>query len=458
MHVVKPSWEKNAPSWNGQTGDRDRERDSDGFQQILKETPVRWTAGAPASEGRPSVRTGDTVGRPRHNRSLQLPRFTDTIGRDRIPDTALNAILGEASDVKTNIQPLREVKSAGDTINGKPAMLRRIATRLKRLTYRQWAVIGSILVVAIFAAESWKRHRAMLALRTLRGFPGAWNLNSDTLGPKWLQTGVPSWFRDGYLTAPHTVWILAHAPNAQTLLAELRHIPTLRSLKVWAQQGNGRGPVLWSESLQSVGRLTQLRELDLSDTKVVDGDLAPLGKLFHLQTVELSGTEISDAGLTALLPLKDLTKVSLASTKVTDVALIPLSQWPGLEDLDLSGTVVTDDGLTHLVGLHKLMRLALRKTRITDRGLFLLSRLPALESIDLRETGITDAGLESLTQLTNLHRLSLDQTPITDAAIPHLIRLANLQELTMLGTQVTDNGFTQYTRARPNVTLPLPYR
>ena len=337
-------------------------------------------------------------------------------------------------------------------------MLRRITGMLCRLTYRQWAIIGSVLVIAISAAEWWKWHRTATVVRHICGNNGAINHRSNTLGPKWLQANVPAWIRDNYLTMPHTVRISASTPTADSLLSDLRWIPTLRSLTVWPPRDERREPIPWSERLRSVSRIAQLRELNLQGSKVVDKDLAPPGTLSRLQMVNLSNTEVGDAGLRVLLPLRYLSKVSIGSTKVTDAAMTVLSQFPNLDELDLSDTAITDGGLADLTGLRKLRSIALRKTRITDRGLVILSRFPALERIDLRETRINDAGLEALTRLKHLRWLGLDQTSITDAAIPHLIRIEGLQELTMLGTQVSDDGFMQFARARPSVTLPLPYR
>ena len=63
--------------------------------------------------------------------------------------------------------------------------------------------------------------------------------------------------------------------------------------------------------------MNQLRELDLSDTKVTDEGLAVLAELPHLEELRLARTAITDAGFQKHLSGKtSLRKLDLTGTKV----------------------------------------------------------------------------------------------------------------------------------------------
>jgi hypothetical protein len=57
--------------------------------------------------------------------------------------------------------------------------------------------------------------------------------------------------------------------------------------------------------------------VDLSFTKVADGNLKNLTALPQLHTLKLEGTRVTDAGLKNLAPLKELKELGLVDTAVT---------------------------------------------------------------------------------------------------------------------------------------------
>jgi Leucine-rich repeat (LRR) protein len=154
-------------------------------------------------------------------------------------------------------------------------------------------------------------------------------------------------------------------------------------------------------SLDYVGRLPSIRQLDVTDSAVTDDGLRNLEALKSLNQLRLGGTRISDAGL---VHLRGLTQLS---------------------SLYLGGTRITDAGLVHLKGLAQLSRLDVGGTRITDAGLAHLKGLTRLSSLDLVGTGVTDAGLPYLSGLSDLRSLTLPQAVSTEgignlrAALPY---------------------------------------
>ena len=70
-----------------------------------------------------------------------------------------------------------------------------------------------------------------------------------------------------------------------------------------------------------VGRLTQLRMLDLRDTRISDEGLRQLRRLRDVQILVLTGTTVSEKGLTQLVGMRELQVLCLEETKITDAGL-----------------------------------------------------------------------------------------------------------------------------------------
>ena len=77
---------------------------------------------------------------------------------------------------------------------------------------------------------------------------------------------------------------------------------------------------------------------------VRDADLAPLRGLTQLQTLNLWGSQLTDAGLEYVGRLKNLRKLDLSDNSITDAGLVHLQGLTQLETLELQGTQVTDAG------------------------------------------------------------------------------------------------------------------
>jgi hypothetical protein len=76
--------------------------------------------------------------------------------------------------------------------------------------------------------------------------------------------------------------------------------------------------------------LTNLRSLELTETRVSDAGMVHLKGLARLQGLDLSGTDVTDAGLRHLKGLIRLQYLSLAWTKVTNAGVQDL--WEALPE------------------------------------------------------------------------------------------------------------------------------
>ncbi len=239
----------------------------------------------------------------------------------------------------------------------------------------QFSILSLLLLTVVVAipcrwlAEAWMQGEAAEAIKKAGGTVGY----DNGIGPSggWVSG----------LTPPGPPWLL-------TLLGKDPFINVTEVDFIGLEFGDAE--------LEHVKRLTQLRWLCLTGTKVSDAGLRQLKGLTQLQWLWLNGTKISDAGLECL---KGLTQ---------------------LQQLDLSRTDVSDAGLEHLQGLAKLRTLDLSYTDVGDNGLRNLQGLRQLQSLDLCCTKVRGAGLEHLKGLAHLRRLDLAGTKVSDADMKYL--------------------------------------
>jgi hypothetical protein len=160
-----------------------------------------------------------------------------------------------------------------------------------------------------------------------------------------------------------------------------------------------------------------------------------------------------DAGVAHLKGLTQLRVLNLWNTKASDVTLLHLKELPELQELNLDGTNVTDTGLLNLKGLTQLQGLSLARTNVSDTGLASLKGLTQLRLLIIDNTTIGDAGLESLKGLTQLHTLILVHTQVSDDGLENLKALTQLQELDLSFTNVTDAGVKGLQKSLSNCTI-----
>lgn len=199
---------------------------------------------------------------------------------------------------------------------------------------------------------------------------------------------------------------------------------------------------LGNDDLRMLRSLTNLTSLSLAEMQISDKGLTHLAPLSKLQTLDLTRTHVTGAGLADLASASQLTQLLLTYAPVKAEHLDKLAPFSQLRTLDLStssasASTIDDLALAQLEKLTGLKVVGLRSSRITDAGIESLAKLKDLESLDLEGTPITDEGVEKLAELSRLSRISLNRTGISDAATNTLGRMKTLRSIALKQTNLS---------------------
>jgi Leucine-rich repeat (LRR) protein len=167
--------------------------------------------------------------------------------------------------------------------------------------------------------------------------------------------------------------------------------------------------------LNAIGKLTRLKSLDCSNTKIKD--LYPIRSLNKLEVVNCSNTGIES--IEALQYASGMTDLFVDNTKISDITTV--ENFENLKKLSIENTNVSDIGA--LVACRNLEDLRISGTKVADFEV--LKELGELKI--LRINALPISSLESITNLKKLEQLSFSATKITDISL-----LANLQNLQVL--------------------------
>ncbi len=210
--------------------------------------------------------------------------------------------------------------------------------------------------------------------------------------------------------------------------------------------------------LYGVSKLSQLKELDISNTRVID--LLPLRNLTKLEILNCSNTEVSD--LTPLRYSVNLKTLISSNTKITDISTVarfnqlnqlnlagnpvndvsPISKLRNLLELDLSNTAILNvSGLGELSGLHSLN---INQNKIYQ--LDSLSKLSVLKRINLDQTQVRD--LKPLASLKQLEVIYCNNTPVNDISV--ISELPNLQRIYCDFTLVSQQAAEEFMQKNPS--------
>ncbi|MCI0699848.1 MAG: hypothetical protein L0241_02020 [Planctomycetia bacterium] len=158
--------------------------------------------------------------------------------------------------------------------------------------------------------------------------------------------------------------------NGPITNAGLKHLNSMTSLEVLWIKGCDK---ITYEGLDSIARLTRLRELDLSDSPANDQTVKVINQCQELTRLRVGGTKITDTGVQALMGQK-LKALDLSVTAVTDAGLSKLSTLLSLNVLMLTGCNITDAGLLHLKECRKLEHLDVAETKVSKKGIEMLKK------------------------------------------------------------------------------------
>lgn len=211
---------------------------------------------------------------------------------------------------------------------------------------------------------------------------------------------------------------------------------------------SGKG--LKSSRLSDLGKLTELKNLDLSDNEI--GSLGFLEGLTQLKTLDLSNNKIKD--ISVLSSFSELRSLYLDGNKIEDFT--PLYSLNGLDILSITGMeisetqleelktalptciIYSDDASPDVVEINiggkrfnsDVVVLDLSNCGITD--ISLLSLCTDLEKLDLSGNSISD--LTPLVDLIGLKSLNLENNKVSD--IQPLMGLKKLEYLNLAGNSI----------------------
>lgn len=201
------------------------------------------------------------------------------------------------------------------------------------------------------------------------------------------------------------------------------------------------------EDVSALRQLTSLRTLYLSGNRITD--FSPLHSLTSLTTLDISGMEITEEQLEALQEaLPNCAVISDEPTvEVLEITLGGVTFQSDVTELDLSGRGIDDiselaqcegleilnlsgneiSDLSPLVGLAKL-----RELDISDNAVSSLSPLMGLTTLEVLDaSGNEISGTAALSGLTSLRELDLSSTGIGDSALSSLTGLSALRTLNL---------------------------
>jgi len=195
--------------------------------------------------------------------------------------------------------------------------------------------------------------------------------------------------------------------------------------------------MIFGKDLSFPGNVTLSQVSHISDSMItVNGtnQAADPHMVFSLLSQVVNQRKINVSGNNAVVSLEPLGKLSsltdldLSNTGVSD--LMPLRNLNSLENLDISGTQV--QSLEPLRYANHLHSLKMKKLSLTGMGI--VSGFPLLETLDISNTAIDSLG--PVRELTNLKDLRIAGTKIL--RLDALSGLVNLEVLYMTGTPVQE--------------------
>jgi len=207
------------------------------------------------------------------------------------------------------------------------------------------------------------------------------------------------------------------------------------------------------ERLKRIGRLPDLRHLDLEFHKWTPGMAATLGEMRQLRSLRIgklvsSAYEVdeclSDEVLAAIGKLNQLKVFSLSGMKITnEKSLRHLATLTSLKSLRLEipwniedrpelehlASVGRPPTLAHLPVLPRLESVGFHggSVRVSDLGQ--LATMPRLKAIDLTESFITDTALAELASLESLEELVIGNGKVSGASLESLAAIKGLRAL-----------------------------
>lgn len=316
---------------------------------------------------RPSAKDADLDELPR------LAAFRSLVGVDL---TGCGRLTSEGYRRLSGLVQLQEMVAAQSSIDDAGLAAVRGLTNLQHLDLSETAtgdaglnhLLGIIRLRRLSLRATQVSDKGLSQLKALR------NLEVIDLGRTAVQAVGLSHIQPGKIRE-------FYAAGSQLTADAMHYIGIMPNLEVLRLDGSRAAD---DNSISSLPRLRNLRQLTAGATDLGDAGLAHIGRVTALRHLEVSGCQrVTDTGLTALAALPSLDTLDIGGTRVTDAGLAALGRLSVLRRLCLAGcSSITDNAMSSLRRLTRLEELDLTRTRVTGRGLVELER--ALSNCEVR--------------------------------------------------------------------------
>jgi hypothetical protein len=227
-------------------------------------------------------------------------------------------------------------------------------------------------------------------------------------------------------------------------LKEIEDLPSIEFL--------GAGDTeISADTLRALQGKKSLRRFSIAYAKISDESATILATLRSLEALDLRvQIEISPLGMDEILRMTNLRELMLSDRLVNDDILEALSRFSNLRTLTVRSIFVSDEGLRSLRRLKHLQTLRMfLSTEVTGQGLRYLAEL-RLKDVEITYFNVTDSDLKELRKLHGLKTLRLmNAIKITDAAVPFLSEMTELTELEIVGVKLSNEAIEKLNRALP---------
>ncbi|QDU52024.1 leucine-rich repeat domain-containing protein [Gimesia panareensis] len=193
-----------------------------------------------------------------------------------------------------------------------------------------------------------------------------------------------------------------------------------------------------------IGKMHQLRQLQLYGPQLTNRGVAGLSNLKNLEWLELYAPQATDEGLNWLQQCHQLSWLFLTDARIGTPTLRQIASHRKLTRLNLQGTRVKSSDLQYLTGLPRLHMLELNRTLINERAAPHLIQMKSLAVLYLSETAAGDQVCQALTYLPQLTELKLDDTLITNQGVQAILEECfELENLSLKRCDVSAHAFIQ---------------
>lgn len=219
-----------------------------------------------------------------------------------------------------------------------------------------------------------------------------------------------------------------------------------------------------TDGFVGIAMLSELRRLEFSmstymasvyDARITSDDIAPLVNLAALEHLDLTGSSrLDDRAADTIVELGELRHLDLGGCRLlTDAAVARLCELTELRHLCLRGCDnLGDEGARSIAGTPSVEEVWLNGcSQITEDGVAALLALPDLRVLEVAGCPISDATLEAISQCTKLERLSIASDHITDDGVSLLSRLPKLAWLTIDRSEGLGDGTMDALLTMPSV-------